>query len=59
VHVDIVSHLSLGTPCMKPEGIETSSPYLSLEIGDNIWLLLGDISLILYFVYPPPLEMNH
>jgi hypothetical protein len=26
VHVDTVSHLSLGTPCLQPEGLETPSP---------------------------------
>jgi hypothetical protein len=35
MHVDLASHMSLGTPCLQPKGIETSSPYLSLGNGDN------------------------
>jgi hypothetical protein len=36
VQVDIVSHMSLGTPCLQPEGLKTSSPWLSLGNGDNM-----------------------
>ena len=35
MQVDAVNHLPLGTPCLQPEGLETSSPYLSLGNGDN------------------------
>jgi hypothetical protein len=41
MQVDAVNHLPLGTPCLQPEGLETSSPYLSLEIGDNIANILS------------------
>jgi hypothetical protein len=35
MQVGVVSHLSLNTPCIQPEGLETSSPQLSLGNEDN------------------------
>jgi hypothetical protein len=35
LNVGLVDHLALGTPCLLPASLETSSPYLPLGWGGN------------------------